>query len=117
MPAYIDDGYTMTGTIPENKSAHEAVRFEYRPATAAEGLRLFDRFDEIDAEEKETRYARFLVDHFVSWNIRHQGEPLEMSPTVCGRLAPSLRSRMLDMILGVDDGDCVEGSSKNLSTE
>jgi len=101
MGAYIPDGQTAKGYIPEERNGAsvlwEPCRFAYRPATAAEveALAL-----SASAVQLEQRRVKFLADHLVSWDLRYSGDVLPVSADVLSRLQHGFRLTMLNVITG-----------------
>ena len=101
MGAYIPDGQTAKGYIPEERNGAsvlwEPCRFQYRPATAAEVEALGVSASVTQTEQKR---VKFLLDHLVSWSLMYGGETLDIKAEVLSRLQPGFRTTMLNIITG-----------------
>ena len=101
MGAYIPDGQTAKGYVPEERNGAsvlwEPCRFAYRPATAPEVEALGMSASAIQVEQ---RRVKFLADHVVSWDLRYNGDVLPVSSDVLSRLQHGFRTTLLNIITG-----------------
>lgn len=96
MPIYIEDGFTVTKTIPARPGFHPGVKIVYRPALAKErhGYRAKLGADTIDAFEND-----LILRHAVSLN----DEAIEKGKV--SRLHPEIKGELVNLILSVEPPD------------
>ena len=68
MLGFIDDGHTVTETLPEIPGVMKCMTITYRPLTARENTRLWDNFAKLSADAKFERQRDALVSHLISWD-------------------------------------------------
>jgi len=107
MPAFIDDGFTLDGTIEANE-AHEleSVRFQYRPATAREVTVWLQGRESLSGDVKGDRDCDFIARHLVSWSLaKRDGSSVPVSKECVGKLHWYVHQRMMNIIAGFEQGD------------
>ena len=97
--ATIDDGYTITTTIPESPR-YPAVTLTYRPPTTRE-LRKIDAAMSGDIDAAVTASAEYIAAHLCSWDIATDAGPLPITPATVERLEPVLFAVIFNLTRGL----------------
>lgn len=112
MGAYIPDGQTVAGYIAEERNGAsvlwDACRFKYRPATAPEVEALALTGSLANVEQKR---VKFLKAHLVEWDLKHEGEILDISEEVLGRLYHGFRTNLINVVAGTWHSDPEPGAA------
>lgn len=103
--AIIDDGYTITTTIPAS-NRYPAVTIVYRPPTTRE-LRKMDAAMLGDIDAAVTASVEFIVSHLCSWDITQKDEgetedkPLPINAKSVEQLEPVLFAVIFNVTRGL----------------
>lgn len=107
-PVYIPDGYTRPGYFAAVPGIHGPVRFEFRPFTYEQNVKMYQGFTALDPDKQIDRVSRALAKQIVSWDVKNPkgGQPIPCNqPASYRRAAPSFVRRLLDVVSGADGGD------------
>lgn len=96
MPLYLDDGFTLTKTIPARPGFHPQVVAVYRPALGKERIvyRTKSGADAIDSYETDLILRQVI-------SLNDEPPKKEMVP----RLHPDVRADLVSLILSIDPPD------------
>lgn len=100
--AIIDDGYTITTTIPASNRYPE-VTIVYRPPTTRE-LRKIDAALGGDIDAAVTASAEYVAAHLCSWDITTPAGPLPITAATVERLEPVLFAVIFNVTRGLYPG-------------
>ncbi len=106
MDLYIDDGYTLTRTVPETPGLLPELRIKYRQALARVRLEHRAALDTKDAELITKRENELFKRYVVTVN------EAALKESELHRLKPALRAVLIDLILGYAGAD-EEADAKN----
>lgn len=99
---FIEDGYTLEGSIPEKPGVHSALRFKYRPVLAEERS-TFRRaaLSDQDVANYGKRMVDLIAKHLIEWDALLAGgcEAAVTRPLVA-KLHPDLVDGIFDIIMG-----------------
>ena len=122
MPAYINDGYSITATIPAVEDAPE-LEVEYRPMLGGEAqryaiasLKAQDSGDIDRMESCESRLMKAIAEKVVKWDLSNGGKPVKPSADAMRRMHPAQFDKLYGLVAGYskpemkDDGS--EGESQ-----
>src|SRR5688572_2002083 len=102
--ALIDDGFSITTTIPRAPGLHPAVKLNYRPALHDERQQwLLDNERAIDGTARTNATVAIITKHVQSWDItagpaKRPASPSD--PATVKRLQPNLLDKILNLVLG-----------------
>lgn len=97
---FIDDGFSVSSTIPAKPGLHPALTVKYRPALADERFEHFTAKD-VNGKAQLDRVAKVIARYVESWDaVNRQGDVAPVSPETVRRLHPALLSALLDLVLG-----------------
>jgi|SRR5579859_1136217 len=103
--ALIEDGYSVTTTIPRVAGLHPAVKVRFRPALMEERSewRMRSAAD-LGGKERTVRACDLLKTHLEQWDIKNRAgtEVRHNDPSVLAKLQPTLFEKILDLILGYE---------------
>jgi hypothetical protein len=99
MPLFIDDGFTLTATIPDRPGFHPAVEVVYRPALAKVRHEYHAAVKTGDPAKLEEFEAAAVARHVVTL----AGDP-GPDKARAARLHPLVRGALLDLILSFAPG-------------
>lgn len=97
---FIDDGYTITATLPA-KGRMPALQFTYRPAMPAaitEYRLQYSRAN--DGAGKIAAESKFIVDHLHSWDATDAaGKTADIKPEMIAKIPELRRNEMMEEIM------------------
>lgn len=95
---FIDDGYTVTKIIPAKRGLHPDAEVSYRPALARKRHEYHQRLNAGDPAKIAAFEDEVIESHVVSIG----GEKVTGR---AGRIVPSLRKDVIDLVLGYEGAD------------
>lgn len=99
--AFLDDGYSEDGVIPEVKGLHPEVRFRFRPALLADKQRYWKGFADASPDEQAKRTATLIASHVEGWNLT-EGRPVVAQVL---KMRPAIIDGIVVRILGYSPAD------------
>jgi hypothetical protein len=113
--AYIDDGYSLTKTIPAVDGVHDEVVFSYRPITLADVSRYNHQLATLPESEHDAMIAGLLAGKIISWNLRaSDNSPVPVSTAAMLMVLPVVFWAIFKACFrGTHSGD-LEENAKNL---
>lgn len=104
--AFIDDGYTETGFIPEVERMHPAITFDYRPMTAQEWMQFLHEADALKLNEVQANQSKLTASHVTRWNLRDRaGNIVPINTSTMQKLKPQLSSKLFKIVSGQEASD------------
>ena len=103
---YIDDGFTLTKTIPAEPGLHPELAVEYRPALFAERRAYQTEYAGVQATGDPKRaeaFARREIESLVKHVVKLNGEPLSKDRAV--KLRPVIAGKLLDLVFSYAPAD------------
>jgi len=107
MQLFITDGYTLAKKIPAMHGIHPEVSVIYRPAVAKARIELGIIASSGSAERVFQYENDLLASHVIT--LADQ----KLTSALAGQLVPTLRGKILDLILGYAGSDEEESDAKN----
>lgn len=98
--AIIDDGYTITTTIPESPR-YPAVTLSYRPPTTRELRKIDAAMSGGDIDASVTASIEYVVNHVCSWDIANEAGPIPVNAATVERLEPVLFAVIFNLTRGL----------------
>lgn len=98
--AFIHDTCTLPGYVARSAGLHPALRFQYRPATAEERLRLALAGENEAAPEFGPRTAALLAQKLVRWELVDGSPAPPIGASAILRLQPELFEKIHRIVMG-----------------
>lgn len=108
--AFIDDEYTRQGYIAADPEFHEAIDFDYRPATGSEVTALENRaarhISAGDFEGSEKIIAEFMAKKIVRWSLKVRGShDVPITAANFAKVCQTAQAKLYNIILGKRKSD------------
>ena len=110
MPGFIPDDYTREAYIkPSEFHPDTSLTFEYRPMVPHERIRAQKKITDAKTDELgETEAHKVIVSRVISWDLSHDGKPIELTAANVARLEPHLSARLFQVVMGYETDDSAE---------
>jgi len=97
--AFIDDGYTEDGVIPECPGLWPEIRFSYRPLTAADFADYAQAAEKLNTAALKKLTSERIASKLVTWSIADsRGADVPITAENVARLKPAVFSALFDRI-------------------